>query len=154
MYTHLEDYIYLLLKSLDITKPHQLNIENVSNRMGLKLVYKKKAFMHDDEIVLQPGTRQKEWVLFVHELCHRLRHAGMQLIMHPLFVELQEYQADYFSYHFCVPTFMLQELKEVSVHVIMNLFNVEEDFAIKRFEMYQNKLINGRVYSALQTSQT
>ncbi|GGN64602.1 ImmA/IrrE family metallo-endopeptidase [Oceanobacillus indicireducens] len=152
MYTHLEDYIRDLLKSISIQNPSDLNIENIANRMHLIVTYKKKAFRHDNEIVLQPGTKQQEWRLFAHELCHYLRHYGNQLLMHKLFIDLQEYQANYFTYHFCVPTFMLDQLKEVTVDVIMNLFNVEHEFAFRRLEMYhsktfERKMISARAYS-------
>lgn len=69
--------------------------------------------------------------------------------MHRLFIDLQEYQAAYFAYHFSIPTFMLEDLKEVSACEIMNLFNVEEEFALRRLEMYQNKVYERMSYSAL-----
>ncbi|MED2940699.1 ImmA/IrrE family metallo-endopeptidase [Cytobacillus horneckiae] len=140
MYTHLEDYIYNLLTSINITEPKDLTIENVTKKLKLTVVYRKKAFRVYDEIILQRGTRQQEWKLFVHELSHHLRHYGSQLDMHPLFHDLQEWQAEHFTYHFCVPTFMLEELKEVTVREIMNQFNVDYDFALRRFEMFKNKI--------------
>lgn len=140
MYTHLEDYIYSLLTSISITEPRDLTIENVTKKLKLTVVYRKKAFRVYDEIVLMHGTKQQEWHLFAHELCHHLRHYGSQLNMHHLFLDLQEYQANHFAYHFCVPTFMLEEMKDVTVYKIMYLFNVDFDFALKRLEMFQNKL--------------
>ena len=140
MYTHLEDYIYDLLEVIKINEPKELTIDNVANRLDLTVTYRSKAYRFNDLIVLRPGTRQQEWQSFVHELSHYLRHVGNQLSMHYLFRDLQEYQAN----HFCVPTFMLQKLKEVSVQAIMNLFNVEEGFAFRRLEMYQSKIIDGR----------
>jgi len=145
LYTHLEDYIYDLLKVIKINEPKELTIENVANRLGLTVIYRSKAFRFDDVIILRPGTKQQEWQYFVHELSHYLRHAGNQLSMHYLFRDLQEDQANHFSYHFCVPTFMLQELKEVNTHEIMTLFNVEEGFAFKRLEMYQSKVLSENI---------
>ncbi|MDY0394741.1 ImmA/IrrE family metallo-endopeptidase [Virgibacillus halophilus] len=89
---------------------------------------------------------KKEWQEFGHELAHHLRHCGQQLNMHPLFRQLQEYQATYFAYHFCVPTFMLQQLIGISVKQIMNLFNVEYEFAVRRLEIYQNNKLGGLIY--------
>ena len=57
------------------------------------------------------------------------------------FINLQEWQAKQFAYHFCVPTFMLDDLEEVTVYEIMNQFNVDEEFAVRRLEMYQNKIL-------------
>lgn len=139
MYTHLEDYICDLFKMLEITDPKDLTIETLSNKLGLIVVYGKKAYRLDNEINIEQSTDQKEWQQFAHEVGHDLRHVGIQLAMHPLFIDLQEYQANYFAYHFCVPTFMLDDLREVNVNVITELFNVDFDFALRRFEMYKNR---------------
>lgn len=148
LYTHLEEYIYNLLKNIQITDPSQLTIDKVVEKLKLHVIYREKAFRIDDEIVLTKGTKQQEWQLFGHELGHYLRHYGNQLNMHRLFIDLQEYQADYFAYHFCVPTFMLDHLNEVTVHDIMNLFNVEEEFAYQRLEMYKSKIHERKMYLA------
>lgn len=144
MYTHLEDYIRDLFRNHQIHSPPDLSIDNVANKLGLSVSYKNKAFRFNDEIILKPGTSKQEWQLFGHEVCHYLRHYGNQLLMGRLFIELQENQANYFSYHFCVPTFMLQELKEVNRYVIMEKFNVEEGFALRRIEMYERKMLLAR----------
>ncbi|HLR71553.1 MAG TPA: ImmA/IrrE family metallo-endopeptidase [Pseudogracilibacillus sp.] len=88
--------------------------------------------------------------MFGHEVCHYLRHCGNQLKMHPLFLQLQESQANHFAYHFCVPTFMLQQLREVTIYDVMELFNVEFDFALRRLEMYRNNVL-GRNMSYART---
>ncbi|MCF3942161.1 ImmA/IrrE family metallo-endopeptidase [Oceanobacillus alkalisoli] len=141
MYTHLEDYIRELLSTIKVHSPPDLTIENVASKLKLEVVYRRKSYRFGNEIILQPGTEQQEWQLFGHELCHYLRHAGTQLLMHPLFIDLQEYQANYFAYHFCVPTFMLEQFKEVNHYEIMENFNVEEGFALRRIEMYERKML-------------
>lgn len=146
IYTHLEDYVNNLYKSLSISDPYQLDIDLIAKKLRLDVFYGNASFRLNDNIMIKKTTRQKEWQSFGHELCHFLRHVGNRFSVNRLFKDLQEYQADYFSYHFCVPTFMLQKLKEVNVYVIMNLFNVEEDFAARRLEMYQSKLIGGNNY--------
>lgn len=60
-------------------------------------------------ILSSQGQRQG----FGHELCHTLRHEGNQLIMPPLFRELQEMHAKRFAYKFCIPTFMPRKIKEI-----------------------------------------
>lgn len=144
-YTHLEDYIYDLYKSLSITEPNQLIKEDIAEKLKLDISYQRSGFRFNGNITLIKSTKQKEWQMFAHELCHKLAHVGNQLNMHYLFRDLQECQANYFSYHFCVPTFMLQNLKEVTVYDIMDLFNVEYDFALRRFEMYQSKLLERKI---------
>jgi hypothetical protein len=61
--------------------------------------------------------------------------------MHPLFIDLQEWQAINFAYHFCVPTFMFDF--NYTVYDIVQLFNVDYAFACKRLEKYRNKFYSG-----------
>ncbi|WP_404293129.1 ImmA/IrrE family metallo-endopeptidase [Cytobacillus kochii] len=140
MYSHLEDFIYELYTSIGVEKPEDLDMNKIAKNIGIKLVYKMRPFRLNNEIVLVRGTKQEEWMLFGHEVTHYIRHCGNQLNMHPLFRDLQEFQANHFAYHFCVPTFMLEEIKNVTANEIMNKFNVDFDFALRRLEMFQNKL--------------
>ncbi len=145
-YTHVEDYVNELYESLSIKEPYQLDIDHIAKKLRLQVHYGDFSFKFDNKIVIRKSTKQREWQSFGHEICHFLRHIGSHLSMNYLFRDLQEYQANHFSYHFCVPTFMLRKLKEVSVDVIMNLFNVEFNFAVRRLEMYKNKVLNGDIY--------
>lgn len=146
LYTHLEDYVINIYKIVGISKPYELDMRTIAKRLGIKLVYWKSTFRIGNEIVLLSGTKQSEWQRFGHELCHYLIHYGHQLNMHYLFRELQEYQADHFAYHFCVPTFMLEQLQNFNIYDVMDLFNVEFEFALKRLEIYERKIINERAY--------
>lgn len=136
-----------LLQSISIYEPQQLNAKEISFRLGIRIKYweftseavkyrnRKYIFLNDNL------SLQKQWYDFSHELFHLFYHVGRQESLKKSFVYLQEKQANYFAYHFCVPTFMLEKLEEVSIDVIMNLFNVDYDFALRRFEMYQSKII-------------
>jgi len=141
LYSHLEDYIAGLYQSLSISRPDQLNVNDLSKKLQLNIYYSNVSFRIGNNIVLQRSNKQQEWQAFGHELGHYLRHNGNQLTMHYLFRDLQEYQANYFAYHFCVPTFMLEKLKGVTNYDVMNLFNVEYEFAMKRLEMYERKML-------------
>lgn len=143
IYTHLEDYINNLYRSINISYPHQLDIYVIAKRLGIKIIHKKTSFRFGPIIILSCETKQQCWEKFGHELSHYVGHVGHQLNMHYLFRELQEFQAKRFAYHFCVPTFMLNELKGVSAYDIAILFNVEYRFALNRLEMYKNKLYGG-----------
>ncbi|WP_234448082.1 ImmA/IrrE family metallo-endopeptidase [Virgibacillus salexigens] len=138
--THLEDYIQDLYKYLRINRPNQLTIDSIAKKLDLNIYYGKFSLRFGHDLVIQKSTKQQEWQVFGHELGHYLRHCGNHYTMNRLFIDLQEYHANHFAYHFCVPTFMLQKTDELSISAIMNLFNVEYDFAVKRLEMYQNKL--------------
>lgn len=144
-----ELYIKKLYHSLNVFYSYQLTICNISDKLNLPIIY----WPYSSEITLYKDNYkvfineklndQQRWQDFGHEVGHHL-HEGSQSNMHNLFLNYQECQAKYFSYHFCVPTFMLESLKEVNVDVIVNKFNVEYDFAFKRLEMYQNKILSRR----------
>lgn len=139
--THLEDFIRNLYLKIGISKPSEIDINLIAQALGINLYYGNTTFIFGNNIVIKRSNKQQEWIDFAHELCHYLRHTGFQVAMHPMFIDLQEWQANHFAYHFCVPTFMLEDLEEITVYEIMNLFNVCYDFASKRIEMYQNKLL-------------
>ncbi len=140
MRSHLEDYIYELYTSIGVVNPSDLDMRSIAKKLGVEIVYKRKSFNLENEIILVRSGEREEWMEFGHEICHFLRHYGNQLDMHPLFIDLQEYQANYFAYHFCVPTFMLDRLFNYTLSDIMNLFNVGYEFASKRLDMYKNKI--------------
>lgn len=66
---------------------------------------------------------------------------GRQNYLMNSFIQYQEVKADYFAYHFCIPTFILQQLKGVTAYEIANIFNVEQSFALKRMDMYKSNAI-------------
>lgn len=146
MYTHLEDYIYALYTSIGVKSPNDLDMKFIAKQLGVDIIYRQRTFRFDNEIVLVKSTKRKEWIEFGHEICHYLRHAGSQLNMGPMFRELQEWQADYFAYHFCVPTFMLLDFDfpkytGQAIQQIADSFNVTLEFARTRFNMYKSKHI-------------
>ncbi len=96
-------------------------------------------------------SKQEQWQDFAHELCHVVKHYGNQFDMHRLFRELQEYQANSFMYHFCVPTFMLENLslpslQSEAIKLIGDTFNVTYSFAATRLEMFRRKSIAFALY--------
>ncbi|WP_200416616.1 ImmA/IrrE family metallo-endopeptidase [Virgibacillus salexigens] len=148
IYSRTEDYIRRLLTEVGIHTPHELKIKTLSNALGISVYF----WEFSSESVCKGGrnliflnkakNKQTQWQEFTHEIAHNLWHAGRQEHMPHLFVELQEWQAKYFSYHLCIPTFMLQQIGMVSPYQMMELFNVEYDFACHRLEMYENKLLH------------
>lgn len=155
-YTMMEDFVNRLLRSLYIQAPQQLTIENISNMLGFKVYlweYSSETDFYKGKCIMfleYKETEQKQWQEFAHELCHYFLHVGRQEFLPKAFVQLQERQANNFSYHFCVPTIMLRQLKGVTVYKVMNLFNVEYEFALRRLEMYRNKFFERRIHYAMQ----
>lgn len=152
MYTHLEDYIHGLYKSINVANPVDLDMLQVARKLGVHIVYeRRRVFCLEDEINLVRGTKRQEWMDFGHEVCHYLRHSGSQLNMSPLFIELQEWQANNFMYHFCVPTFMIENMdlpddRKQAAWVIYNSFNVSFTFAERRIDKWMNQLGGSSLY--------
>lgn len=141
MYTHLEDYIRNLFLSIGITEPNKLDMYLIAKKLGAKIVYNKRSYRFNNEVLLTRGSPREQWIMFCHEICHYLRHSGNAFNMNKLFIDLQEWQANYFAYHFAVPTFMLENLDIKTAQDIVNHFDVNYDFALRRLEMYRNNHI-------------
>lgn len=141
----IEVFVRQFYMDLGISTPNQLGINKIAPQIGLEVVMHPALSFHWDGIlVIKSGTRQQNWQRFGHEICHYLRHCGDQRYMHELFIELQEYQARHFAYHFCVPTFMLEKLSmpatvEQAAATIAHTFNVELGFAEERLAKYLQK---------------
>ncbi|WP_341320356.1 ImmA/IrrE family metallo-endopeptidase [Solibacillus sp. FSL H8-0523] len=149
-YSHLEDYIKTLFHQLELTEPATLNMRAVAKKLDIKLFYwenASQAIFYDDMTAIFIDSRispEVQWQDFTHELCHALIHTGDQLFMPPLFREYQEFKANNFMYHACIPTFMLDQIENLdyttcSIHAVQQLFNVEYDFARRRLKNYLNK---------------
>ncbi|MCY8344992.1 ImmA/IrrE family metallo-endopeptidase [Bacillus haynesii] len=149
--SHLEDWIENLYMEINITQPDQINFENIADALGIEVVFKPApsfSFKYDNVYTIsldKRKTRRDQWDDFAHELCHLYRHEGDKNIMPKHWINYQECQAIYFSYHFCIPTFMLQKLKMThnlyyDALLIAKTFKVTESFATTRLNMYFNKI--------------
>ena len=149
-YSHLEDYIITLYTKIGIQRIEHVTMKNVASGLDIT-VY---TFEGSSEGVYAAGRQyiflnrdlslQEQWQEFGHELCHILRHAGHQGRMAQSFVEYQEWQADNFALHVCIPTFMLVEMelsrnRKRALWEIQESFNVTYDFAEKRLEQFTQK---------------
>lgn len=147
-----EGFVHRLFRRHRVRNPNHLGIDNLSEAIDAPVYF----WEFDSEAVFYRGrykiflnenlSAQQKWQEFGHECCHIFRHTGNQSEMNNSFLYYQENQATHFAYHFCVPTFMLEDYKGATVYDIMNLFNVEFDFALKRLEMYERKMLDARVY--------
>ncbi|MEK3814601.1 ImmA/IrrE family metallo-endopeptidase [Bacillus sp. FSL K6-1284] len=153
MYTnsHLEDWIESLYRSINIITPDQINFERIAEMLGIRVYFKpipSCSFKYNDVYTIlldSRKTRCEQWGDFAHELCHLYRHEGDKKIMPRFWSDYQERQANYFSYHFCIPTFMLHGMKMLQdyffdAHLIAKTFKVTEQFAKVRINMYFNKI--------------
>lgn len=143
----LEDWIEIFYSRIGIYHPRQLDLHTIANRLGYSVIYRdiSSRFYNDSVIIDVRLSPQEQWQEFAHEVCHLERHAGNQLAMPQPFVELQEYQANLFAYHFCVPTFMLLSLQipeniKQAIYFIANTFFVTLEFAEHRLNLFWKKI--------------
>ncbi|WP_053217694.1 ImmA/IrrE family metallo-endopeptidase [Virgibacillus senegalensis] len=147
VYSALEDYIKELYSSIAIKLPCQLDIFILAERLNVDIVFSKSVSFYDEEndcIVIEHSSSERLWQRFGHELGHRERHVGNHPSLPQDFVNYQEWDATVFSYHFCVPTFMLEGIKippirNQAIQLLTELFNVEFEFAEKRLDMFLRK---------------
>ncbi|MDA1477525.1 ImmA/IrrE family metallo-endopeptidase [Bacillus changyiensis] len=149
--SHLEDWIENLYKKINITQPEQISLDRIAEALNIKVVLKSApsfSFKYNEMYTISLDDRKnnhEQWDDFSHELCHLFRHEGDEKTMPRFWTDYLEYQANYFSYHFCIPTFMLRKMKIPhnlynAAHVIAKTFKVSEPFAKIRLDMYFNKV--------------
>lgn len=162
--SHLEDFIQQLYRGLAVRRPEQLNKYVIADRLNIGVYLTN----HESEAIFWEGrhyiflngrlSSRRRWQDFGHELCHVLRHSGHQGRMPSSFLKLQEWQAENFAYHFCVPTFMLNKLRlpsdrRAATYLIAETFNVDFQFAAERLDRYVRKLyVGGLCVAEKQTS--
>lgn len=150
-----EKFVTNFYESINVVDPLQVSIELIVDVLDIKLMYwyhtsaiaqfnNKYAIFINESI-----NMQQQWQEFGHEMYHYFYDDTKYDLLNESYAEYGETKADYFAYHFCVPTFMLQKMKGVDMYDVMNLFNVEFDFALKRLEMYKNKLLSRRNHYVL-----
>jgi len=144
---HIEQYIQQFYKSIKINDPLLLTVELIVDYLDLEVMYwphSSSIATYNNQYIIFLNDRlsmQQQWQDFGHEMYHYFYDETNYNYLKETYATYGESKADYFAYHFCVPTFMLMQLKEVSVDVITRLFNVEFDFALRRFEMYKSKVL-------------
>lgn len=145
-----EEVIKSFYLSIGINDPFLLSKELIVEYLNIKLFYwphSSAIAIHDDRYIVFLNdnlSMQQQWQEFGHEMYHYFYDETNYNVLRESYANYGESKADYFAYHFCVPTFMLYNLKGVDVYDVMELFNVEFEFALRRLEMYRNKVINRR----------
>lgn len=142
-YNGVEDYVKRLLRRIDIYYPHQLNEEDISQRLGMVLSYIpfESACMDDFIFIDSRKDHAGQWENFGHELCHALWHAVDQAIIPLSMREYQEWKAENFSQHLCIPSVMLDRMKlpadkRRAIWMVTEEFGVTREFAKKRLDQY------------------
>ncbi|MFE8697931.1 ImmA/IrrE family metallo-endopeptidase [Cytobacillus sp. FJAT-53684] len=150
--TTLENKIQELYSYLSISSPEDIEIYCIAEKLDIWIHYWSRGSKMQctdglysivlDERKIFKEQRQD----FFHELGHVIRHVGNQNKMYEHFKNLQEYQANNFMYHFCVPTFMLLNYNLTNymnvndgVDFVSDTFNVTKGFAKKRLVHFRNQ---------------
>ncbi|MBP2079629.1 ImmA/IrrE family metallo-endopeptidase [Oceanobacillus polygoni] len=146
--TLLEDAIKKFYNQLNIHNPSQLDMREIAKSLNIPIHFLPiHSRTYNGEIIIDSRLPPEiQWEDFGHELCHILLQYGNQIInINTLFLEYQEWKANNFALHFCVPTFMLQKYKistiNEGIYIIKNKFNVTDEIAKKRLNHYRNQLI-------------
>ena len=142
-----ERFIMNFYQSISISCSSELSIMNIAEKLDLEVHFwnfgsaiAERKGIYKIFINNNLNARQ-QWQEFGHEMYHYFYDETNYGILKETYATYGESKADYFAYHFCVPTFMLQEIEGVDVYDVVRLFNVEFNFAYRRLEMYHNKII-------------
>lgn len=147
--TLLEDWIKNFYYKIDIYHPHQLDILEISGRLGIYIDFRNMTSrIYEDDIIIDKRlSPEQQWEEFGHELGHYYRQEGNQLLMHKDFLDLQEYKAENFALHFCIPTFMLLNYQisnyvniKDGIKFVSEKFNVTQGFAQRRLSHFRNQI--------------
>ncbi|WP_078597149.1 ImmA/IrrE family metallo-endopeptidase [Evansella clarkii] len=148
IHSHREEWVLRFYKRMQINHPDDIDIKVIArhHRIYLKYHYKPTTFVQMGNyraINLQYGlTTQEERIHFFHELGHLLRHSGSQLFMTDSFKELQEWDANFFTFYASLPFHMIKDYDFDDKGTIIELsqvFMVPEWFAAKRVEFIKKK---------------
>ncbi|API91557.1 phage-like element PBSX protein XkdA [Virgibacillus pantothenticus] len=154
--TLLEDAIKHFYVDLGIYYPHQLDILEIADYLGIKVYFWDiSSRVYKKEIIIDSRlSPEEQWEDFGHELCHLLLQYGNQILhLNNLFLAYQEWKANNFALHFCVPTFILikYEIANIpeGIPFITKTFNVTQKFAQKRLIHFRNQLQISRLQQQL-----
>lgn len=133
-----------------ILKPIDLDIDNIARSFNIDLEYASCRSFSDNEerliILDKRGNRLSNRLIFFHELCHVLRHAGDQRNMPELFKDGQENEAAHFTLYAAMPFYMIKRLplpdnQNEAVEYIVNSFRVTHRLAGQRLKQIQRRIL-------------
>ncbi|AOV07905.1 ImmA/IrrE family metallo-endopeptidase [Sporosarcina ureilytica] len=157
-YSHLEDLIQKIYHELNIHNPNELTPNSIAESLNIGIypvITSSQALQFEGRYYIflnNSLTASERFEMFVHELGHILMHTGNQQHMKEDYRTYQEWKANLFALHFCVPTFMLQKLPayHLNDHKISDLFGVTSDFACKRLNLNHQRILQYQSMKILQ----
>lgn len=164
--TSSEHAVHDLYSYLNIRYPDEIDLDLVAEACHIEVIRetgRSRTMTHPDRsgwMLVQvdaslPGTEQRERL--AHEIFHCLIHAGGQLQLPISFVELQESQAHAGAAHLLMPLWMLKSLflpsnREGLIHYLADTFNVTLNFANRRVELIERRIMDQRVGKEIAAS--
>lgn len=141
--TGLEDWVSSFYMKLGITNPYSISEERIAKFLGIYV--KKKPIpssfhvigRYQDIVIDSREPIEKHREIFFHELCHILRHSGVQTIMPRSFRELQEWDAHHFTQYAAIPYHMIKYIPFNDRDVIKqmsDMFLVSPELCEERLE--------------------
>ncbi|RUT36346.1 ImmA/IrrE family metallo-endopeptidase [Paenibacillus zeisoli] len=149
--TELEQWISSRYLQHGILRPSDLNnIDEVSAAFEVDLVeYEGPPFSCNmTDVIFLPKRMDAltKRLVFFHELCHVLRHAGNQRQMPELFLQQQEMEAERFLPYAAAPFYMIKELplgegQKEAVELIASEFALPYKLSYARLLQIQNRIL-------------
>jgi hypothetical protein len=156
--TALEDWISNLYVRLKILQPRQINEDYIAHVYNIFI--HRKPIPSDHKVIgryrgitidtRKPNDIQRE--IFFHELCHILRHAGVQSMMPEAFRQLQEWDSRNFVRYAAIPHHMLKFVDlgdPYAVDIMTSMFKVTPELCEERLSGIKNRLaFYGKEYTS------
>ncbi|WP_334075208.1 ImmA/IrrE family metallo-endopeptidase [Paenibacillus sp. A14] len=155
--TELEQWISGKYLTHGIISPAEHDIEHIANAFDIDLVYEEcPSFSDNEERVIFLNKHADDVtarVIFFHELCHVLRHAGDQRIMPAMFKSAQETEAEQFVLYAAIPFYMFAKLpvpdqRSEAIAYLAETFRVPCGLAEHRLDQIQRRVLHGSLIAA------
>lgn len=145
--THLEDFIRKLYHRAGIYAAGDIDDKSLAKVWGLTVLCAPLPSIYFDKTIIINNAVPFKREEFAHELCHATWHAGNQMYMPKTWLNYQEWSAENFAMHYCMPSFMLLQI-DVSqyatftafVNDVANTYDVSPAFAEKRLQDFLHQL--------------
>lgn len=155
--TPLEEWISTKYLDNGIVDANHHDIEHVANAFKVDLLYERCPSFSDNEdgviFLNKDADELTARVIFFHELCHVLRHAGDQRYMSQPFKHAQEKEADQFVLYAAIPFFMFAKLpvpdqRPEAISYLSETFRVPLGLAEERLDQIQRRVLYGTLMAA------
>lgn len=153
--TELEEYVEFIYNQIHISNPHELDTNEIARRLNIEIVHSEfstQATRSQGHMAINFNISlhsiEDLWETFSHELFHALKDVGNQALFPIPLRQLRESKARNFALHFCIPTFMLDQLQWPEGNAapfVACQFHVTLPFAEQRLEQYRNRILQNQI---------